>query len=144
MANKHSQLHKRNTQGQTHTYMHITQKWAAASQHIIRCIRCRMISLCLCWCYLQMNSVLCCSKHAPVHSPRKVVRLFLKAVWHTTCLTPLMHSLFNSAWFILSVLPAILPSWSNLTFFASSVFLFHHTFQPSPFSSFKFLFSYFL
>lgn len=48
--------------------MRTTPQWAAASQHIIRCIRCKTISLCLCWCYLQMNTVLCCSEHALIRS----------------------------------------------------------------------------
>lgn len=38
------------------------------SQHVIRCIRCSAISLCLCRCYLQMNTVLSRSEHALVHS----------------------------------------------------------------------------
>lgn len=66
----------------THSCMHSTAQ-RAQSQQIIRCVRCKTISLCLCWCYPQMNTVLCRSKHAPVHSER----LLLKAVWHTTCLS---------------------------------------------------------
>lgn len=65
--------------------MHPTPQ-RAQSQHIIRCIRCTAISLRLCWCYLQVNTGVCCSKQAPVHSER----LLLKAVWHTTRL-PLTH-----------------------------------------------------
>lgn len=54
----------------------------------IRCVRCKTISLCLCWCYLQMNTVLCCSEHNLAHPE---VRLFLTAVWHTTCHTSFIH-----------------------------------------------------
>lgn len=98
------------THGQTHTHMHTTPEHSEQQANTLSdVLDVRRLFLCLCWCYLQMNIVLCCSELAPVHSAlRWQGRDYFSKRRDT--LPILLHSyafLSNSSWFIFSVFPPV-------------------------------------